>query len=91
MLLVTESVSSSPVSARDVSDYSPSYNIPFTQDSAVPSGCEISFESAGSPVAMAKVFVTVNNGQEITSAHERELIEQSLVHWCNAGRMKLGG
>ena len=91
MLLVTESTLSSQVSVRDVSDCSTSRNIPFNQDKAAPNGCEVSYEPAKNSIAMAKVFVTVNNGQETTSTQERELIEQSLAHWCNTSRTKFYG
>ena len=88
MLLVTESALPSQVSARDVSDYSPSYNISFDQDKAASNGCGIPHEPEKSAIAMAKVFITENNGQAATSARERELIEQSLAQWCNTSRTK---
>jgi len=86
MLLVTESVLSSPVSARDVSDYYSSCNIPFDQYKSIRNDFGIPFEHAQISVAMAKVFIAVNNDQETTSTQERELIEQSLMHWCNTSR-----
>ena len=85
MLLVTESVLPSPVSARDVSDFSPFCNTPFDQYKIARNGFGAPFEHAKISVAMAKVFITVNNGQEV-STQEHELIEQSLVHWCNTSR-----
>ncbi len=91
MLLVTESVLPSPVSARDVSDYSPFYNIPFDQYKAMRSGFGVPFEHAEISAAMASVFITVNNGQETTSTQERDLIEQSLMHWCNISRHGIYG
>ena len=86
MLLVTESVLPSPVSARDVSDYSPSYNIPFDQSRFARNGSSSPCEPAENSVAMAKIFITVNSGQAAAPLREHELIEQSLVHWCNTSR-----
>jgi 23S rRNA A1618 N6-methylase RlmF len=86
MLLVTESVLPSPVSARDVSDYSPFYNTPFDQYKAIRNGFGVPFEHAEISAAMANVFITVDNDQETTSTQERNLIEQSLIYWCNISR-----
>lgn len=87
MLPDTESVLPSPVSARDVSDYSsPSCNIPFDQYKAIRDSFGVPFESAKISVAMAKVFITMNGSQEAALTQEHNLVEQSLVHWCNTGR-----
>ena len=91
MLLVTESALSSQVSIRDVSVYSPSHTIPLNQGKSASNGCEFSYEPAPPPIAMAKVLVTVTTGQKTASTQERELIEQSLVHWCNTSRTKFYG
>jgi len=86
MLLVTESVFSSPVSIRDVSYYSPSYSIPFDQNRFLINGSDAADEPAKISVAMAKIFNTVNAEQAATSGRELELIEQSLVHWRSTRR-----
>lgn len=86
MLLVTESVSSSPVSTRDIQGLSSYCNIPFTQNRPANNGSGASYGPAKISAAMAKVFVTVKDGQAEAPMRERELIEQSLAHWCNAGR-----
>lgn len=91
MLLVTESVLSSPVSARDVSYYSPSYNIPFDQYRFAHNGSDAPDEPAKISVAMAKIFITANDGQAAAPMREQELIEQSLVHWCNTSRTEFYG
>ena len=92
MLLVTESALSSPVSARDVSDYSPSsYNIPFDQYRFVHKGSGAPDEPAKISAAMAKVFIAVNGGRAAAPMREHELIEQSLVHWCNISRTEFYG
>ena len=87
MLLVTESVLSSPVSARDVSNYSPFYNTPFDQYKTIRNGFGVPFAHAEIADAMASVFITVDNGQETTSTQRRDLTGQSLMHWCNVSRM----
>ena len=93
MLLVTELVPSSQVSTRDVSYSSPSYNISLDQYQykVIRNGSGVPFEPAKISVAMAKVFITVNDGQEAASTREHELIEQLLVHWCSTSRTGCSG
>lgn len=86
MLLVTESVLSSPVSTRDVSYYSPSYSISFDQNRFLRNVSDAANEPAIISVAMAKIFNTVNADQAAAPGRELELIEQSLVHWRNTRR-----
>lgn len=88
MLLVTESVSPSPLSSRDVSGYSPSYNIPLDPHGFVRNGSGTPYESTKTSVAMAKVFITVKDSQAAATLRESELIEQSLERWCNTSRME---
>ena len=88
MLLATEPVPSSQVSTSDVSYLSPSYNTPCDQYKLACNDCEVQIESAKTPIAMAKIFVTVNDGQAAASMRERDLIEQSLAYWCGASRTR---
>ncbi len=91
MLLVNELVPTSQVSTRDVSYSPPSYNIPLDQYKVIRNGSEVPFEPAKISVAMAKVFITVNDGQEAASTREHELIEQLLVNWCSTSRTGRSG
>ena len=92
MLLVTESGLPYSVSIRDVSDYpTSSCNIPFEQHKAIRNDCMVPLEPAETPVAIAKVFVTMNGSQETALTQEHDLVEQSLAQWCNVGRTEFYG
>ena len=87
MQFYTASSLSSSVSAQDVSDPSSSSNISFDQYSSISSDPVVQqAEPARNPIAMAKVFITVNGSQEAASEQASDLIEQSLMRWCSAGR-----
>lgn len=86
MLLTTESDLPSPVSASDVSDPSASFSIPFDQDNAIRNDFDAPSEPAKFSVAMANVFIAVNDGLASDSMRQHELVEQSLAHWCSASR-----
>ena len=88
MLLATEPVPSSQVSTSDVSYPSPSCNN--NQHKAIYNNCGVPFEPAKNPIAMAKIFITVNDSQAAASMRERELIEQSLAYWCSISRVRTG-
>lgn len=89
MLLVAESVLPSPVSARDVSDYSsPSCNTPFYQDKTINNDFVAQPEHANMSVSIDKVLNAMNGIQDAASTLERDLIEQSLVRWCNTSFIK---
>lgn len=85
MQLQTASSISSSVSAQDVPAPSASSNKSFGQYSSIRGEPVVSFiEPAMAPVAMAKVFITATENQK--AAQESDLVEQSLMRWCSAGR-----
>lgn len=87
MQFYTASGLSSLVSAQDVSVPASSSNTSLDQYSSIRSDAVVSFaEPARISIAMAKVFITVDGNQKTASAQENDIIEQSLMRWCNAGR-----
>ena len=82
MLLATELVPSSQVSTRDVSHPSPSCNIPLNQHKLIRSVSRIAFEPAKVSFAKAKVFIPVNDGQNVIMTREHELIGQLLMRFA---------
>jgi len=85
MLLATELVLSSQVSTRDVSSPSPSNNIPRDQYKTTRNDCRVL-----NPIAMARVFVNVNDDRAAALMREHELIEQSFAYWCSISRTRTG-
>lgn len=85
MQFYTASSISSPVSAQDVPAPSASSNKSFGQYSSARNEPVVPLaESARIPIAMAKVFITATESQK--AAQENDLVEQSLMRWCSAGR-----
>ena len=81
----TASSISSSVSAQDVPAPSASSNKSFDQYSLIRDEPAASFiEPVRAPVAMARVFIAATGNQK--AAQESDLVEQSLMRWCSAGR-----
>lgn len=89
MQLVAEIFLPSPVSARDVSDYSsPSCNTPLFQDKPINNDFVAQPVLTKMSVSIDKVLNAMNGFQDAASTQERDLIEQSLVRWCNTSFIK---
>ncbi|MES1981532.1 MAG: ribonucleoside-diphosphate reductase subunit alpha [Pseudomonadota bacterium] len=87
MLLATESVKSSSVSVRDISETSASssMNMPLDQYKVIRrNGSVVPFEPAKISIAMVKAFIAVNGGQGAASARVREQVEQLTANVVNA-------
>jgi ribonucleoside-diphosphate reductase alpha chain len=87
MLLATESVKSSSVSVRDISETSTSssMNMPLDQYKVIRrNGSVVPFEPAKISIAMVKAFIAVNGGQGAASARVREQVEQLTANVVNA-------
>ena len=81
----------SPVSACDVPAPFSSSNTSFDQCNSTLSSPVAPSESSKISTAAAKVVITTNGVQKVTLERESDLIEQLLLRWCSASRMRIEG